>query len=149
MQTVADFLISYGYAGMFLAAFLAASILPFNSELVIVALFKMGLGFGPLLFWAALGNTLGGLLNYGIGLLGKEEWITKYAKVPPDKLQRGMAYVKRYGWWAGLLSWVPIIGDLITVALGYLRVNVALSVASMTIGKTARYWLILLACTAI
>ena len=149
MESVIEFLVSNGSFGMFIAAFLAASILPFNSEIVIIALYKMGVGFGELLFWAALGNTLGGLLNYGIGLLGKEEWIYKYARLSPDKLKRGMDYVHRYGWWTGLLSWMPIIGDLITVALGYLRVNVVLSVVSMTAGKTLRYLVILLACDAI
>ena len=89
MESFVDFLIQAGPTGMFIAAFLAGSIFPFSSEVVMIAL--LGAGASPLglLLWGTVGNILGSVVNYSIGTLGKEEWITRYAKVSPDKLRRG------------------------------------------------------------
>lgn len=142
MQDLVNCLAVYGPAGMFVAAFLAGSILPFSSEIVFLSL--LGAGSSPvlLLVCATAGNVLGALLDYWIGTLGREEWISRYAKVPPDKLERGKRYVRRYGAWAGLLSFVPVVGDLIVVAMGYLRTSVPLSVLTITLSKYVRYQLI-------
>lgn len=139
MDAIAQFLIDAGPAGMFVAAFLAGSFLPFSSEVVMLGL--LGAGSDPmgLLLWGTVGNVLGSMLNYGIGTLGREDWITRYAKVSPEKLRRGRVYVRRYGAWIGLLAWVPVLGELFTVAMGYLRTNVWLSLATISIGKYARY----------
>lgn len=139
MDAIIPYLIEYGSLGMFIAGFLSGSILPFSSEVVLVALLKGGAGVWGLLIWGTIGNSLGSYVNYLIGTLGREEWITKYAGVKPDKLQRGMKYVRKYGAWAGLLSWMPVIGELITVAMGYLRVNQLASVTTIVIGKFLRY----------
>ena len=118
MESFVDFLIQAGPTGMFIAAFLAGSIFPFSSEVVMIAL--LGAGASPLglLLWGTVGNILGSVVNYSIGTLGKEEWITRYAKVSPDKLRRGKVYVRHYGAWAGLLAWIPLLGSLVTVAMG-------------------------------
>jgi len=139
MQDLINYLAVYGPAGMFLAAFLAGSILPFSSEIVLLTLLGAGASPVVLLLCGTAGNVLGALLNYWIGTLGREEWITRYAKVSPDKLERGKRYVQRYGAWAGLLSFIPIIGDLIVVAMGYLRTPVLLSVCTITASKYLRY----------
>lgn len=139
MDAIIPFLIEYGAWGMFIAGFLSGSILPFSSEVVLVGLLAGGANVWGLVIWGTIGNSLGSYLNYWIGTLGKEEWITRYAGVSPEKLQRGMAYVHKYGAWAGLLSWVPVIGELITVAMGYLRVNKWASMATIVIGKFLRY----------
>lgn len=149
MDALITLLLDYGAAGMFIAAFLAGSFMPFSSEIVMAGLYEAGVGSTPLLLWGTLGNVLGALFNYGIGTLGKEEWIVRYAKVSPAKLARGTDYVRRYGAWAGLLAWVPLLGSLITVALGYMRVNVVLSMANCAIGKLARYALLLYALQAV
>lgn len=139
MDAIIPFLIEYGSLGMFIAGFLSGSILPFSSEVVLVGLLAGGANVWGLLIWGTVGNSLGSYVNYFIGTLGKEEWITKYAGVPPEKLKRGMTYVRRYGAWAGLLSWLPVIGELITVAMGYLRINQVASVLTIVIGKFLRY----------
>lgn len=139
MDAIVAFLIEYGSLGMFIAGFLSGSILPFSSEVVLVGLLAGGANVWGLLIWGTIGNSLGSYVNYIIGTLGKEEWITKYAGVPPEKLQRGMKYVHRYGAWAGLLSWVPVVGELITVAMGYLRINQLASVTTIVVGKFLRY----------
>ena len=140
MDALVDILVTYGLPGMFVSAFLAGSILPFSSELVMAGLQLAGADPWGLVVWGTLGNTLGGLLNYGIGRLGREEWITRYAKVSPERLERGRRWVHRYGAWAGLLSWLPVVGELITVAMGYLRVNWATSLLAILVGKGLRYY---------
>lgn len=145
MDAVVSLLIEYGPFGMFVAAFLAGSFFPFSSEVVMVGLYEAGVGFADLLVWGTVGNVLGSLFNYGVGSLGKEEWIVRYTKVTPEKLQRGIGYVRRYGAFAALLAWVPLLGSLITVALGYMRVNLLLSMLNTAIGKFVRYLLLLYA----
>lgn len=138
-ESFIDFLVCHGSAGMFLAAFLAGSFFPFSSEVVMLALFEGGADATGLVLWGTAGNTLGSLFNFGIGRLGREEWIERYAKVSHEKLVRGQYYVRRYGAWAGFFAWLPILGTLLCVAMGFLRTNVPLSILTMVIGKYARY----------
>jgi membrane protein YqaA with SNARE-associated domain len=117
---------------LFVSSFLAATLLPGGSEAVLYAVLKSR----PDELWQALaiatiGNTLGGLTSYGIGRL-----------VPPTKPMKGLATLQRYGSPVLLLSWVPLIGDPLCVAAGWLRVNVALAAAFIAVGKFARYALI-------
>lgn len=149
MDTIIPFLIEYGPLGMFIAGFLSGSVLPFSSEVVLVGLLAGGAKVWGVLIWGTIGNSLGSYVNYLIGTLGKEEWITKYAGVKPEKLQKGMRYVRRYGAWAGLLSWMPVIGELITVAMGYLRINQFASIATIVIGKFLRYIVLAMAMNAL
>lgn len=128
---------------MFISAFLAGSILPFSSEVVMAALILGGASPVSVFICGTVGNTLGTLVNYGIGRLGREEWITKYAKVSPEKLERGKKSVSRYGSWAGLLSWLPVFGEILTVAMGFLRTNFPLSLFTITLGKAARYYVVI------
>lgn len=142
MQEAVDFLITVGPLGMFVAAFLAGSILPFSSELVLVGLLEAGSDATGLVLWGTAGNVLGGMLNYYIGSLGREEWITQWLKLSPERLERGRRYVRRYGAWLGLLAWAPVVGEMFTVAMGYLRTNLLASIAAITAGKYLRYQLI-------
>jgi membrane protein YqaA with SNARE-associated domain len=149
MDIIVSFLIEWGTLGMFIAAFLAGSFIPFSSEAVMLTLLGAGTDPWGLFVWASVGNILGGMFNYYVGSMGKEEWIQKWAKVPPKKLKKGMNYVHRYGAWAGLLSWIPLLGSVITVALGFLRVNVWASLLTISLGKSIRYYLIMwLVCEA-
>lgn len=149
MEDVVSLLIAHGGVGMFVAAFLAGSFFPFSSEVVMLGLLAAGADGGDLLVWGTAGNTLGSLFNYGVGSLGREEWITKWTKVPPEKLERGKRWVRRYGAWAGLLAWLPIIGSVITVAMGYLRVKLIYSMITVATGKYIRYYLLISAYTAV
>jgi len=111
---------------------LAATLLPGGSEAVLFGVLKLH----PGQFWAALavatlGNTLGGLSSYLIGRL-----------IPPTKPLRGMDTVKRWGSPALLLSWVPLLGDPLCVAAGWLRLNVWWCTLFIAVGKFARYWVI-------
>lgn len=119
-----------GLWGLLASSFLSATLLPGNSELVLVAL----LHEAPALEWpalgvATLGNTAGGLTSYLVGRL-----------FPKPHAGRAVAWLTRYGPAALLLSWLPVIGDALCVASGWLRQNVAAAAAFIAIGKFARYW---------
>ena len=145
MDAIIQFLINHGLWGMFIAAFFAGSILPVASEVVLSALVAAGVAPIELLLVSTLGNTLGSATNYGIGRLGREDWIERYLRVKPKALERGKRYVHKFGYWGGLLSWLPILGSLITIALGYLRVNLPLTILMLIIGKFLRYCLVIAA----
>lgn len=139
MEQLVELLAAWGPLGMFVAAFLAGSFVPFNSELVMLGILATGASPASVLIWGTIGNVLGSLFNYCIGTLGREEWIVQYTKVSHEKLERGKRYVQRYGAWAGLLGWVPLLGSLITVALGFMRVNIWASMSTIALGKYLRY----------
>lgn len=130
---------NWGYMGMALSAFLAASILPFSSEAVMVGLLAAGLDMWALVAWGTVGNVLGSLFNYGIGRLGKMEWIEKYLHTKPEDLDRARRFMGGRGAWMGLFSCIPVIGDVITIVLGLMRANLTIFIVSVTISKLARY----------
>ena len=142
MATIMEFLLSYGYMGMLVAAFLAASILPFSSEAVMVGLQAAGLDPIFLVVYGTIGNVLGSMFNYTIGRLGKMEWIEKYLHVKKEDLDKAHRFMAGRGAWMGLLSVIPVVGDVITVALGLMRANVVIVVISVTISKLLRYVLL-------
>ncbi len=121
---------SVSLGALFLSSFVSATLLPGGSELLLFAL----LAESPELFWpalgaATLGNTLGGLSSYLVGRL-----------VPQRTLPaRQIAWLQRYGAPALLLSWVPLVGDALCVAAGWLRIHPAPAAAYLAVGKGLRY----------
>lgn len=143
MESFVDFIVQFGGPGMFIAALVAGSVVPFSSELVLTALQVAGVSNLSLLLWGTAGNVAGGCVNYGLGRLGKIEWIERYAHTSPEKLERAESLSRKYGPVLAVLAWIPILGSAITIALGLLRANFPLTVLFMTIGKAARYALII------
>ena len=139
MDAFLQLLTDWGYAGMFISAFLAGTILPFSSEAVLLAC--VGLGLDPV--WSTIsttaGNALGGITCYWIGHLGKIEWIEKYLSVDKKQMDRAERFIRGRGSWMALFSFLPVIGDAILIVLGWMRANVWIVALSMTIGKLARY----------
>ena len=135
-----EFLIEYGYIGVFIAAFLAATILPFSSEVVLTGVLLGGAAYAPCMIAATLGNFLGGMSCYWIGMLGKIEWIEKYLKLDIQKVEKVQRWIQDKGSWTGFFVFLPGIGDFIAVALGFLRANVWIVAISMLAGKAIRYW---------
>lgn len=132
-------LLEPGYWGMFLSAFLAATVLPFSSD-VIYGLMLLS-QYDP--FWttvmASLGNWLGGMSSYYLGFLGYWVWIEKYWGVKKAKVEKWENKARKFGAWPALISWLPIIGDPIAIALGFFKLNVYKVAVLMLIGKTLRY----------
>ncbi|MCQ2195483.1 MAG: DedA family protein [Paludibacteraceae bacterium] len=134
-----SFFIDYGLWGMFLSAFLAGTLVPVSSEVVLSALIALGLNKYELVTTAIVGNTLGGMTCYWVGYMGKTEWLEKYYKIDHEKIVRAKIWIDKYGVWAGLFSWVPILGNLIVVTLGYMKVGQWKAWLSVCIGKAFRY----------
>jgi len=129
----------YGYIGLFIASFLAATILPLGSEVVFVALIAAGMNAWGCVAVASVGNWLGGMTNYYLGMLGKTEWIEKYLKIKPEKIKKVQRWLDGKGASMAFFSFLPVVGDIIAVALGYMRANVYIVNISMFLGKFARY----------
>lgn len=145
-MSISDILINYGYWGMLIAAFLAGSFFPFSSEAVMLGLLAAGLKPEPLVIYGTIGNVLGSMFNYGVGRLGKLEWVEKYLHVKKKNLDRAQRFMAGHGAWMGFFAFLPIIGSAITICLGFMRANIFISITSITIGKLLRY--IILMCTA-
>ncbi len=136
-------LINIGYMGMFLSALLAATILPFSSEVVLLTLYTNGLSPVFLLLVASLGNVLGSLINYALGYRYGEVVATRWLRVNESSFTRAQNTFTRWGQWSLFLCWVPIVGDPITLVAGVLRSNFIFFLCSVAISKTARYGLLL------
>ncbi|HEY8581006.1 MAG TPA: YqaA family protein [Beijerinckiaceae bacterium] len=127
-------------AGLFVTAFLAATILPFSSEAALAAaLVGSGQPWALLIAAASLGNVLGSLTNWmiGRGLAGLREGRLR----PKDeaRLARAEGWYRRWGRWTLLLSWVPVIGDPLTIAAGLLREPLRVFIPLVAAAKTGRY----------
>ena len=143
IDSTIQLLIEWGLPGLFISALLAGSIVPFSSELVLVALVKLGLPPTACLISAALGNTVGGMTCYYMGRLGKISWIEKYFKVKKEKVDKMVNFLQGKGAIMAFFAFLPAIGEVISIALGFMRSNIWLTVASMFAGKLIRYILLL------
>lgn len=135
-----EFLIEFGYIGVFIASFLAATVLPFSSEVVLTGVLLAGASYWPCMIAATLGNFLGGMSCYWIGMLGKIEWIEKYLRLDINRLNKVQYWIRNKGSWIAFFVFLPGIGDFIAVALGFLRGNIWVVAISMLLGKALRYW---------
>ena len=134
-----EWLESLGLLGLFLGSALAASIVPFSSDVLYIAvLATTGQGVGCFAA-ATAGSWLGSLFTYYLGWLGKWEWIEKWFKITPEKLAQQQSKVQKYGVWLALFSWVPIVGDLSVLALGFYKTSRGWTFLMLLIGKALRY----------
>ncbi len=132
-------LIEWGYLGLLIASFLAATVIPFSSEFILSALIAGGLDPWSLVAVATLGNWLGGMSCYFLGKLGKMVWIEKYLRVKREKLESFAQKIHKYGDWFAFFSFLPFIGDAIAVASGFFRCNIWVAGGAMFAGKLLRY----------
>lgn len=136
------FLVDWGYWGMLMAAFLAGSFFPFSSEAVMAGLQAAGLAPLPLVVYGSIGNVLGSMFNYGVGRMGKMEWIEHYLHVKKKSLDKAERFMAGHGAWMGFFAFLPLLGSAITIVLGLTRANIPVSILSITIGKVLRYLLL-------
>jgi membrane protein YqaA with SNARE-associated domain len=125
---------------LFLSAFGAATLLPLQSELVLLnALSKHTHPIGLLIFIATLGNVLGSVVNWILGIYFQRLKDKKWFPFSQDKLAYAQKFYSKYGYWSLLLSFVPIIGDPLTFLAGLMRVNFFKFLLVVTISKLSRY----------
>ena len=128
-----------GLFGLFLGCLLSATIIPFSSEALVAGALLLDYSPWTVILVATLGNTIGGMSCYLLGWLCKWSWIERFLKVKEETLAKAHAKVEKYGSFAALLAWLPVIGDVIALALGLMRTRVIPTTVLMFIGKGLRY----------
>ena len=143
MDAILQFLIDWGYLGLFIGSFVAGSVIPFSSEAVLAACVGP-LGLDPIIciIAAMAGNVAGGMTSYWMGHLGNMVWIEKYFHVKKEKLDKAERFVRGRGAWMAFFAFIPILGSAISIVLGMMRANIWVVSLSMTIGKVLRYALL-------
>ncbi len=130
------------YLGLFIAAFLAATLLPMQSEAALAGLLIAGYTPWLLVVTASVGNVLGSTVNWVLGRELARFSGRKWFPVSPLALSRAQRWYGRYGRWSLLLSWMPIIGDPLTLAAGVMREPLRIFLPLVAIAKTGRYVLL-------
>ena len=132
---------------LFISALAASTILPMSSEIVLSALALAGATeVWLLLAVATAGNTLGAVVNWGIGRYAAT-WRARLHSLDDAKFERACRWFNRWGIWSLLLSWLPVVGDPLTLVAGVLRTPFVPFVLFVLVGKAARYLLVLLIVT--
>lgn len=132
---------SLGLLGLFIGTFLAATILPFSSDALYIAVLAATKDTAGCLLVGTLGNWLGSVVTYWMGWIGRWEWIEKWFKVKRETLEKQKVKIDKYGVWLALLAWIPIIGDVIAIALGFYRTRPWATMFLLLVGKFARFLL--------
>ena len=139
VDTLTQLLIDWGYAGVFVSALLAGSIVPFSSEVVIVALINLGLSPAGCVVAGTIGNTIGGMTCYWVGRMGKVDWMERYFKVKKERVDKMTAFLQGKGALMAFFAFLPAVGEVLAIALGWMRSNVWITAAAMCAGKLLRY----------
>ncbi|MCF0168135.1 MAG: DedA family protein [Bacteroidales bacterium] len=141
-----EWLGNLGLLGLFLGNFLAATIIPFSSDALYVAALMTSANKLSCFIVATTGNWLGSVLTYWMGRIARWEWIEKWFRVKRETILRQKEKIDRYGVWMALIVWVPFIGDVIAIALGFYRSNPFWTILLLLLGKAARFlvWTLLL-----
>lgn len=140
-----EFLQEFGYVGLFIGSFLAATIIPFSSEFLVIGTLIAGGSSFMTFICATTGNWLGSLTSYYLGYLGKWEWIEKWMRVSREKLESQKERIDKYGALLAFLCWLPFIGDVFAIGLGFYKLNFTKCAIYMLLGKAVRFavWVLL------
>jgi membrane protein YqaA with SNARE-associated domain len=131
------------YLSLFFISFLAATILPFSSELTLAGLISTSNYDNLLLLvFASFGNVLGSVFNWGLGFYARNLTIKKWFPFKETQIERSSKWFSNFGKWSLLFAWVPIVGDPLTFVAGLLRVRFFDFIILVAIGKVSRYLII-------
>ena len=130
------------YITLLVVSFLAATLLPLGSEALL--LYDISQNYSLMLLWtfATLGNTLGSMVNYWLGLKG-EVYLENKGHLSVEKMGKARGFFAKYGGWTLLLSWVPLIGDPLTFIAGVLRYDFKWFALIVAVAKGTRYAVII------
>jgi len=134
-----EYFTELGFFGLFIASFLAATILPLSSEVVLSALLLSDLSPVALVAIATTGNVLGSLMNYALGYWVSLELVKKWLKISEEQFVKAEQRFVKYGIFSLCFAWVPVIGDPLTLIAGVLRIRLLWFLILVTAGKLMRY----------
>jgi len=126
------------YLTLFFSALISATLFPLGSEALLIYDIKEGYNLYLLLIFATVGNVLGSVINYYLGLKG-EEFLVERNYLKKEKIVKYKTFFDKYGGYSLLLSWMPIIGDPITFIAGILKYNIKKFLLLVSIAKFSRY----------
>ena len=128
------------YLSLFAISFLAATILPFSSELTLAGLIATSDYDNLLLLIAAsFGNVLGSVVNWALGSYSRNLTTKKWFPFKETQIERSSKWFRKFGKWSLLFAWVPVVGDPLTLVAGILRVKFIDFIILVGIGKVSRY----------
>ncbi len=133
----------FGYVGLLITSFLAATVLPFSSEVAVLLMHQLGFNRILILLFATTGNFLGALSNYYVGKLGNQHLLSKYVATDNEKLAKAQKLFEYWGTPILFFSWLPIIGDPLTIIPGILDSKLLPVVFWVLLGRALRYVFIL------
>ncbi|AYK15670.1 MAG: YqaA family protein [Methanosarcina flavescens] len=139
LEALTSFLADYGYLNLFVLSFLASTILPLGSEALIIALIYQDFNPFAVVMVATLGNFLGSCTTYYLGLKGRPV-LEKYLSPSPEKIEKIEKFFKKYGLYTLLFTWVPGIGDIITMVAGLMQLPFRYFSVMVFLGKFGRYF---------
>ncbi len=139
MDTLDSILLPYGYLGLFLASFLASTVLPLGSEGLVILLILRNFNIFSVVLVATVGNYLGACTSYYIGLAGRTQLIEKYLHINATQMEHAQVWFEKYGSWSLLFTWVPVLGDALPVAAGMMKLKFGLFSILVFTGKLLRY----------
>ncbi len=128
-----------GLLGLFIGTFLAATILPFSSDALYIAVLFATRNLWGCLAVGTLGNWLGSVTTYWLGRCASWDFLVRHFGVNKETLEKQKAKIDRYGVWLALACWVPFIGDVIAIALGFYRTPATATLILLLVGKFARF----------
>ena len=131
------------YLSLFIISFLAATILPFSSELTLVGLIATS-NYDNLLLLivASFGNVLGSVVNWALGFYSRNFTTKKWFPFKDKQIEKSSQWFSKFGKWSLLFAWVPVIGDPLTLVAGLLRVRFLDFIILVAIGKVSRYLIV-------
>jgi membrane protein YqaA with SNARE-associated domain len=131
------------YLGLFVSAFLAATVVPFYSEILFTGLLAAGYDPLTLWLWASTGNTLGSAVNWALGRYLRHFEDRRWFPFKRSNLGRAQDWFQKYGVWSLLMAWLPVGGDALTFIAGMMRVRFPVFLVLTAIGKSTRYAILL------
>ena len=136
-----EYIFNFGYIGLLLFSFMAATIIPVSSETAVASALDLEMQPVPVLLFATIGNCSAVLFNYWLGYKGEEKFLQRHLQ--KKAVAKAYSITKRWGKWALLLSWLPVIGDPITILAGVIKINLGLFIGVSFTLRFMRYVFIL------
>ncbi len=142
MEDLQNLVVTHGGIGLMVVSFIAATIVPLSSEAAVYGALRLGMPPLEVLLFASAGNCLGVLLNYGLGRWGSDTVLRRTMASRTGR--RAMQWSERHGKWALLLSWLPVVGDPLTIIGGILRIHLLFFIVTTFSVRVLRYAAVLL-----
>ena len=134
-----EYFLELGYLGLFISSFLSATLIPLSPEIVLSVLIAKGFNIPLSIIIATLGNLFGIIFTYFIGRIGDWKKIEKYFKIKKERVFNFKIRIDKYGSFIAFFSWMPFIGDILALSLGFFKVNFTKVSIWMLFGKTIRF----------